>query len=85
MPQPSDGQAGRIAFRIKQIIDLLTPEGVQRMRGLEDGDELDINGAVGDVLAVLNHSFHLDQIQIKTHLDHRLPMGMMRRGWQPCS
>lgn len=35
-----------IAFRIKQIIDLLQPEGVQRMRGLEDGDEIDLNAAI---------------------------------------
>jgi hypothetical protein len=41
-----------IAHRIKQIIDLLTPEGVQRMRGLEDGDELDINAAVDAMIAM---------------------------------
>lgn len=41
-----------IAHRIRQIIDLLTPEGVQRMRGLEDGDELDINAAVDAMIAI---------------------------------
>ncbi len=41
-----------IAHRIKQIIDLLTPEGVQRMRGLEDGDELDINAAVDAMISI---------------------------------
>jgi nitric oxide reductase activation protein len=41
-----------VAHRIKQIIDLLTPEGVQRMRGLEDGDELDINAAVDAMIAM---------------------------------
>jgi nitric oxide reductase NorD protein len=41
-----------IAHRIRQIIDLLTPEGVQRMRGLEDGDELDINAAVDAMIAM---------------------------------
>ena len=41
-----------IAFRIKQIIDLLTPEGVQRVRGLEDGDELDINAAVDAMISI---------------------------------
>jgi nitric oxide reductase NorD protein len=41
-----------IAFRIKQIIDLLTPEGVQRVRGLEDGDELDINAAVDAMVSI---------------------------------
>ncbi|MCW9012338.1 MAG: VWA domain-containing protein [Gammaproteobacteria bacterium] len=41
-----------VAHRIKQIIDLLTPEGVQRMRGLEDGDELDINAAVDAMISI---------------------------------
>ncbi|HEX9803868.1 MAG TPA: VWA domain-containing protein [Gammaproteobacteria bacterium] len=41
-----------IAHRIKQIIDLLTPEGVQRVRNMEDGDELDINAAVDAMIAI---------------------------------
>lgn len=41
-----------VAHRIKQIIDLLTPEGVQRMRGLEDGDEIDINAAVDAMISI---------------------------------
>jgi len=41
-----------IAHRIKQIIDLLTPEGVQRVRGLEDGDEIDINAAVDAMISI---------------------------------
>jgi nitric oxide reductase NorD protein len=41
-----------IAHRIKQIIDLLTPEGVQRKRGLEDGDEIDINAAIDAMIAI---------------------------------
>lgn len=41
-----------VAHRIKQIIDLLTPEGVQRQRGLEDGDEIDINAAVDAMISI---------------------------------
>jgi len=41
-----------VAHRIKQIIDLLTPEGVQRVRGLEDGDEIDINAAVDAMISI---------------------------------
>ena len=41
-----------VAHRIKQIIDLLTPEGVQRVRGLEDGDEIDINAAIDAMVAI---------------------------------
>jgi hypothetical protein len=41
-----------IAHRIKQIIDLLSPEGVQRVRNMEDGDELDINAAVDAMIAI---------------------------------
>ncbi len=35
-----------ITQRIRQIIDLLQPQGVKRERRLEDGDEIDINAAV---------------------------------------
>ena len=41
-----------IAHRIKQIIDLLTPEGVQRVRGMEDGDEIDINAAIDAMISI---------------------------------
>ncbi len=41
-----------IAFRIKQIIDLLQPEGVQRVRNMEDGDEIDINAAVDAMISI---------------------------------
>jgi len=41
-----------VAFRIKQIIDLLTPEGVQRVRNMEDGDEIDLNAAVDAMIAI---------------------------------
>ena len=41
-----------VAHRIRQIIDLLTPEGVQRQRGLEDGDENDINAAVDAMISI---------------------------------
>lgn len=41
-----------VAYRIKQIIDLLTPEGVQRVRNMEDGDEIDINAAVDAMISI---------------------------------
>jgi len=41
-----------IAHRIKQIIDLLTPEGVQRVRNMEDGDEIDLNAAIDATVAI---------------------------------
>lgn len=41
-----------IAHRIKQIIDLLSPEGVQRVRNMEDGDEVDINAAVDAMISI---------------------------------
>ena len=41
-----------IVHRIKQIIDLLTPEGVQRVRNMEDGDEIDINAAIDAMIAI---------------------------------
>ncbi len=41
-----------IAHRIKQIIDLLAPAGVQRVRNMEDGDEIDLNAAVDAMVAI---------------------------------
>jgi hypothetical protein len=41
-----------VAHRIKQIIDLLTPQGVQRVRNMEDGDEIDINAAIDAMVAI---------------------------------
>lgn len=41
-----------VAHRIKQIIDLLSPEGVQRVRNMEDGDEIDINAAVDAMVSI---------------------------------
>ena len=41
-----------IAHRIKQIIDLLSPEGVQRQRNMEDGDEIDINAAIDAMVSI---------------------------------
>ena len=41
-----------IAHRIRQIIDMLTPAGVQRVRNMEDGDEIDLNAAVDAMIAI---------------------------------
>lgn len=41
-----------VTQRIKQIIDLLQPEGVQRMRNQEDGDEIDLNAALDAVISM---------------------------------
>jgi hypothetical protein len=41
-----------ITQRIRQIVDLLTPAGVQRVRNMEDGDEIDLNAAVDAMIAV---------------------------------
>jgi len=41
-----------VTYRIKQIIDMLQPEGVQRVRNMEDGDEIDINAAIDAMIAI---------------------------------
>lgn len=41
-----------IAHRIRQIIDMLSPSGVQRVRNMEDGDEIDINAAVDAMISI---------------------------------
>lgn len=39
-----------IGHRIRRIVDRLRPQGISRQRGLEDGDELDINAAVDAIV-----------------------------------
>jgi nitric oxide reductase NorD protein len=41
-----------VAHKIRHIIDRLAPQGVQRVRNLEDGDEIDINAAVDAMIAI---------------------------------
>ncbi len=41
-----------ITWRIKQIIDMLQPEGIIRQRNMEDGDEIDINAAVDAMISI---------------------------------
>ncbi|MFC2967068.1 nitric oxide reductase activation protein NorD [Acidimangrovimonas pyrenivorans] len=41
-----------VAHRIRKIIDMLSPAGVQRLRNMEDGDEIDLNAAVDAMVAI---------------------------------
>ncbi|VAW74186.1 Rubisco activation protein CbbO [hydrothermal vent metagenome] len=41
-----------IVQKIKQIVDLMTPQGVQRVRNMEDGDEIDLNAAVDAMISI---------------------------------
>jgi len=41
-----------VTQRIKQIIDLLQPQGVQRIRNMEDGDEIDLNAAIDSMIDI---------------------------------
>lgn len=41
-----------IANRIRQIIDMLSPAGVERVRNIEDGDEIDLNAAIDAMIAI---------------------------------
>jgi hypothetical protein len=40
----------RLIGRMKYILDAMQPQGVQRLRKLEDGDELDLNAALSSVI-----------------------------------
>ena len=40
------------ALRIKQMIDLLSPKGVRRIRNMEDGDEIDLNAAIESMISI---------------------------------
>ncbi len=41
-----------VAAQIRKIIDMLSPTGVQRIRGLEDGDEVDLNAAIDALVSI---------------------------------
>ena len=41
-----------IVQKIKQVVDLLSPDGVQRERNMEDGDEIDLNAAIDAMIAI---------------------------------
>jgi hypothetical protein len=43
-------QHKRIVSRMKFLLDAMQPQGVTRIRKLEDGDEIDINAAIGSTL-----------------------------------
>jgi hypothetical protein len=60
-----------IAHRIKQIIDLLTPEGVQRIRNMEDGDEIDLNAAVDAMISIRMNEQPNPRITMRNVLKNR--------------
>ncbi len=60
-----------VSHRIRQIIDRLRPQGMTRMRKLEDGDELDINAAV-DAMVMLRLGLQPDmRITMRTVANRR--------------
>ena len=60
-----------IAHRIRQIIDLLSPAGVQRQRGLEDGDEVDLNAAIDAMIAIRMGTQPSSRISMRNVLNSR--------------
>ncbi|KIO50212.1 nitric oxide reductase activation protein NorD [Nitrosospira sp. NpAV] len=55
--------------RMKFLLDAMQPQGVRRIRKLEDGDEIDINAAIGSVL----------DIRMGLHPDPRIMMRSVRK------
>ncbi len=45
-------QYKREIHRMKFLLDAMQPQGVQRIRRLEDGDEIDINAAIGSLIDI---------------------------------
>lgn len=44
-----------VAGRIRRLIEALQPRGVQRVRRLEEGDELDLNAAIASMIQMRRH------------------------------
>ena len=60
-----------VSQRIRQIIDLLTPAGVQRVRNMEDGDEIDVNAAVDAMIAIRMGEQPNPRITMRNVIKHR--------------
>ncbi len=44
-----------IVARLKRLIESLQPQGVQRLRRLEEGDEIDLNAAISALIQIRKH------------------------------
>ncbi|MXS85142.1 nitric oxide reductase activation protein NorD [Nitrosomonas sp. HPC101] len=52
--------------RIKFLFDAMQPQGVQRMRKLEDGDEIDINAAVSSLIDIRMGQFPDPRVMMRS-------------------
>lgn len=59
----------RVTQRLKHLLDALQPQGVQRIRKLEEGDEVDINAAIRSLV----------DIRLGSHPDPRVMMRSIRK------
>lgn len=59
----------REILRMKFLLDAMQPQGVRRIRKLEDGDEIDINAAIGSVV----------DMRMGLHPDPRIMMRSVRK------
>lgn len=57
-----------VVARLKRVIEMLQPQGVQRLRKLEDGDEIDLNAAVEAAI----------DLRLGRHPDPRILMRQVR-------
>lgn len=59
----------KVTQRLKHLLDALQPQGVQRIRKLEEGDEVDINAAIRSLV----------DIRLGSHPDPRVMMRSIRK------
>ncbi len=59
----------KVTQRLKHLLDALQPQGVQRIRKLEEGDEVDINAAIRSLV----------DIRLGSHPDPRVMMRSVRK------
>ncbi len=59
----------KVTQRLKHLLDALQPQGVQRIRKLEEGDEVDINAAIRSLI----------DIRMGSHPDPRVMMRSVRK------
>ena len=65
-----------VANRIRHLIDALQPRGVERQRGFEDGDEMDLNAALDAVIDIRRGVMPDPRVNLRiTH--HRRDLSMV--------
>jgi hypothetical protein len=60
-----------VVSRLKRLIEALQPRGVQRVRRLEEGDEIDLNAAIASLVQIRRHDQPDTRVMMRNVRRHR--------------